>query len=67
MPGTKFLANQVWAIWFIVKWLVWDADMPGALVADEMGIGKTITLVAASLICKLVTEKVVMRLPLSIL
>jgi SNF2 family DNA or RNA helicase len=28
--------------------------MPGALVADEMGFGKTITLVAAAVLCKLV-------------
>jgi len=39
LPGTKFLAHQVWAIWFIVRRWVWDADMPGALVADEMGLG----------------------------
>jgi SNF2 family DNA or RNA helicase len=48
------------------RW-VWDTDMPGALVADEMGLGKTFTSVAAAMLCKLVTEKVVMGLPLSIL
>ena len=64
--GTRFLAHQVWAIWFIVRRWVWDADMPGALVADEMGLGKTFTSVAAAMLCKLVTEKVVMGLPLSI-
>jgi hypothetical protein len=67
LPGTKFLAHQVWAIWFIVRRWVWDTDMPGALVADEMGLGKTFTLIAAVMLCKLVTEKVVMGLPLSIL
>jgi len=41
--------------------------MPRALVADEMGLGKTFTSVAAAMHCKLVTEKVVMGLPLSIL
>jgi hypothetical protein len=46
---------------------VWDADMPVALVADEIGLGKTFTLVAAAMICTLLTEKVVMGLPLSIL
>jgi len=56
LPGTKFLAHQVWAIWFIVRRWVWDADMPGALVADEMGLGKTFTSVAAAMICKLLTE-----------
>jgi len=66
LPGTKFLAHQVWAIWFIVRRWVWDADMPGALVADEMGLGKTFTSVAAAILCKLVTEKVVMGLQLSI-
>jgi len=67
LPRTKYLAHQVWAIWFIVRRWVWDAHMPGALVADEMGLGKTFTLVAAAMICNLVTEKVVMGLPLSIL
>jgi hypothetical protein len=32
-----------------------------------MGLGKTFTSVAAAMLCKLVTEKVVMGLPLSIL
>jgi len=36
-------------------------------VADEMGLGKTFISVAAAMICKLLTEKVVMGLPLSIL
>ena len=36
-------------------------------MADEIGLGKTVTSVAATMLCKLVTEKVVMRLPLSIL
>ena len=67
LPGTKFLAHQIWAIWFIVRRWVWDTDMPGALVPDEMGLGKTFTSVAAAMLCKLVTEKVVMWLPLSIL
>ena len=66
LPGTKFLAHQVWAIWFIVRRWVWEADMPGALVADEMGLGKTFKSVAAAMFCKLVTKKVVMGLPMSI-
>jgi len=36
-------------------------------VADEIGLQKTFTSVAAAMLCKLVTEKVVMGLPLSIL
>jgi len=66
LSGTKFLVHQVWAIWFIMRRWVWDMDMPGALVADEMGLGKTFTSVAAAMLCKLVNEKVVMGLPLSI-
>ena len=41
--------------------------MAGALVVDEMGLGMTFTSVAAAMLCKLVTEKVVMGLPLPIL
>jgi hypothetical protein len=41
--------------------------MPGAVVADEMGLGKTSTSVAAAMIYQLLTEKVVMGLPQSIL
>jgi len=67
LPGTNLLAHQAWAILFIVWRYVWDADMPGALVADEMGLGMTFTSVAAAILCKLVTEKVVMELPLSII
>jgi len=40
--------------------------MPGALVVDEMGLAKTFTPVAAAMKCKLLTEKVVMGLPLAI-
>jgi len=67
LPGRRFLAHQVWAIWFIVRRWVWDTDMQGARVADEMGLGKTFTSVATAMLCKLVAETVVMGLPLSIL
>jgi hypothetical protein len=67
LSGSKFLAQQIWAIRFVMRRWVWDADMPGALVADEMGLGKTFTSVAAAMLCKLLTEKVVLGLPLTIL
>jgi len=67
LPGSQFLAHQVGAIWFVVRRLVRDAEMPGALVAVKMCLGKTFTLVAAAMICKLVTKNVVMGLPLSII
>jgi hypothetical protein len=54
-------------MWYIVRGCIWDADIAGALEADEMGIEKTFTLLAAAMICKLLTEKVVMGLPLLIL
>jgi len=60
LPGMNFLAHQVSAIRFIGTRCVWDADMPGALVADEMELGKTFTSVAAAMICQLLTDKVVM-------
>jgi hypothetical protein len=66
LAGTEVQAPQIWAVWFIVKRLVWDADIPGAEVADEMGFGKTFTSVAAAMICKLLTENSVMGLPLFI-
>ena len=70
IPGlsrTQFLGHQVWAIWFIVRRWVWDADMPGALVGDEIYLGKTFNSVAAALICKLLTRNVVIGLPMWIL
>jgi len=48
------------------KW-VWDSDIPGGLVVADMDCGKAFTLVAVAMICKLLTEKVVVELPLSIL
>ena len=66
LPRSMFLVQHVWAIWFIVRRWVSDADMPGTLVVDEMDLGKTFTSVAAAMPCTLVTEKVVMGLPLSI-
>jgi len=50
LPRTKFQVYQVSAIWFIVRRRVWDADLPGAPVVDEIGLGKTFTSVAAAMI-----------------
>ena len=41
--------------------------MPGVLVADGTGLGKTFTSVAAAMICKLLTAKYILGWPLSIL
>jgi hypothetical protein len=43
-----------------VRRYVFDTDKPGVLVADEMCLEKTSTVASAAMICKLVTEKVVM-------
>jgi len=67
LPGTQFQAQWVLAIRFLMRRWVWDADMAGALAVDELGLGKTVTLVAAAMLCNLVTKKVVTMLPLSIL
>jgi hypothetical protein len=55
LPGTKILVHQVSAVWFIVIRWVSDTDMPGAQVAEEMGLRKTFTLVAAIVRFNLVT------------
>jgi hypothetical protein len=65
LPRTKFLVHHVRATWLIRRRWVSDDDMPGALVAEEMGFEKTFTSVAAATMYKLLTEKVVMGLPLS--
>jgi len=67
LPRTKFLAHQVRAIWFNIRRWLWDSDMPGVLVADEMDLGQTFMSVVAAMICKLLTKKVVMGLLLAIM
>ena len=66
LSGTQFRVHQVWALGLIVHRWVWDTGMAGVLVADELELGKTFTSVGAAMICKLLTEKVMMGLPLSI-
>jgi len=67
LPWTKFLVHLISVRLVIVTRLVWHSDLPGVLVADEMGLGKTFTSVAASIICKLLTEKVALGLLLTML
>jgi hypothetical protein len=47
------------------RW-IWDSDMPGVLVADDMGLGRTFTSASVAIICKMLTEKVVIGLPQSV-
>jgi len=49
----------------ILRRWVRDLNIPEALVTDKIGHGKTYTLVAAAMISKLLTEKVVVGLALS--
>lgn len=65
LPGNRFFVHQLRTIWFIMSRWLRDADMPGALVADAMGLGKTFTSVAVAMLRKYVTEQVAMWLPLS--
>jgi len=67
IPGTTFLVHQGYVFRFIVRSGIRDADMPGALVADETGLGKTFTSLAEAMISKLLTEEAVMGWPLLIL
>jgi hypothetical protein len=67
LPGTQSLAQQVWAIVYILTRWVWDSDMPGPLVSDSMGVGRTFTSVAAAILFKLLMENNVMGILLSIL
>jgi len=41
--------------------------MPEGLVADEIGLGMTLTMVAAAMLCKLLAENAAKGLPLIIL
>ncbi|KAG0643367.1 hypothetical protein HOY80DRAFT_1033408 [Tuber brumale] len=36
----RFLPHQVWGVWFIVEWIPADCP-PVALIANDMGLGKT--------------------------
>jgi len=67
LAGTKYLVYHSWAIWLIVRTWVWDSVISGAQLADEMDLGKTFTSVAAAIICKLLTKKIVVGLPLPIM
>jgi hypothetical protein len=50
--GVRFLAHQIWGIWFILRRWIFDVDLPGVLLADEMGLGKTFTVLATALYAK---------------
>jgi hypothetical protein len=56
----KYLVHQVRKIQYMVRRWVWNPDLPGGLVADEMSFGKMFTSVAAVLICKLLAVMIVM-------
>lgn len=42
IPNGRFLPHQIWGIWFLVDRIITDAP-PVALLADDMGMGKTFT------------------------
>ena len=57
-PEARFLALQIWTIWFIVWRWIFDVDLPGVLQVEEMGLGKTFTVLAAALYIKSIMEDV---------
>ena len=40
IPNGRFLPHQVWGVWFIVERILADRP-PVALIADDMGLGKS--------------------------
>jgi len=67
IPRTKFLPHHLWVIFNVVRRWVSDWEMPGLLVADEIGLGQTFTPVVVAMIGNVQTKRVFMGLPLSIL
>jgi len=67
LHGIQSLVHQPWAIFFIVRRWVWKSDLLEALMANEMGHGKTFTLVSAAQIGQLLAEKVYIDLLHSIM
>jgi hypothetical protein len=67
LPGTKFLQFVVRVQWSIVRRLVWNSNLQGALVADEVVLRRMFTLWVAAMICQLLDEKIHVGLPLYIL
>ena len=57
-PSGSFLIYQIWAIWFIVRCWVFDVGLPGVLLADSMGLGKTFTVLVAALYAKVVSNEI---------
>jgi hypothetical protein len=67
LTGTQYLLHKYCTIWFIVRRWVWDSDMPEAVLADEMSLGKTSTSMPAAMICKLLTGNELLMSQLTIL
>jgi len=62
LEGIKFEPHQVSAISFNMGRWVWNSDIPGVLVTEDMCLGETFTSLAVAMICKSQTEKVVLGL-----
>ena len=56
-PSVTFLAQQIWAIWFIIGRWVFDEDLPGVSLGEEMGLGKTFTIFVATVYAQVVSNK----------
>ena len=56
LPSVSIHAHQIWAIWLLVRYWLFDVNLPGVLLADEMGLRKTFTVLAAALFAKTIAH-----------
>ena len=56
IPKGRFLPHQVWGIWFLVDRIV-ENSVPVALLADDVGLGKTFTALGALLHLKWISSE----------
>ena len=47
----------MWVIWFIVRRWVSDVDLPGVLLADEMGLSKSFMVITVALYATVVSNE----------
>ena len=64
IPNGRFLPHQVWGIWFLVERVVGN-EMPVVILADDMGLKKTVTALGALIHIKWISSEAALgrRLP----
>ena len=66
IPRGRFLPHQVWGVWFILKRILADRP-PVALIADDIGLGKTHCALATLLYLKHIVDEAAAGRPLACL